>query len=257
MRCNSKKTDYFCFLGVNPLDDSGGEFTVEQLLREWDNEAIEVGYVSPLPAFYVRDAMRANQLFLEKMPISNPRLRPAPMLDLSLGTYETDIKTFAQRGIQAIRLAPNFHGCPITGQLAESFIRVLNKHGLDLLIASELEDPRFQPECLKIASLTLEQIMPLAACPLQGRVICNNFDPAWVEAAIRQLPANFYFDVAGFGKSAMAMEKLVEAAGTERLVFGSGRPVFYPHAAKDTLLNALMPARHVDEIIRGLPDNAP
>jgi len=244
--------DYFSFAGTYPFG-APGSFGFDQLLSEMSADGIGHSYVTDLGSAYLKDPTEANFVFVEKCRNYADRLTPLPVIDLSVNTFEKDIRELHDVfGIKGVRIAPNYHGYRLDADLSRRLVGLLSELRLMLFVAKELEDVRFQPACLGARALTLPDLEPLLGKKGELKIILNNFGPAEIAEQLPPYAVNVFFDVAAFGGSFYAMERLMEERSPSQFVFGSHLPFLYRAAALNNLRNSLLCPADVEAILKGI-----
>lgn len=243
--------DYFAFAGTFPFG-APGSLSIDKLLKEMDADGIDRGYVTEMGAAFLKEPTSANIGFVDRCSSHADRLHPLPIIDLGLDTFEDDLRRYHEDfDVKGIRIAPNCHGYAISEALAGRLLAALSELDLMLFVARELEDTRFQSECLGVTPLDFAGLAPLLEAESDVRIVLNNFGAAEIRGSSALGRANVYFDVAAFDKSFCAMEGLVEEHGPAQLVFGSHVPFLYRGAVLHNLRNSLLGEDDIQDILRG------
>ncbi|MBU0714890.1 MAG: hypothetical protein KJ964_06000 [Verrucomicrobia bacterium] len=245
-----KDIDYFVFIGTYPFGQPG-RYEINNLLDETATEGIVLSYASPMEALFARNIGAVNETFLKNLFRNKNRIRAVPILDLSTGTFVRDIRKYHRHfGIEALRIAPNYHGYVLNATLAEECIGLAAELALMVFIAKQVEDVRFQPPCLSVEALDLKDMMRATGAAPKTTIVLNGFLPHEI-AALERIPENVYFDVSAFDHTFGAMETVISKHGPKHFVYGSGRPFLYQGAVRHNLANSSLSSINVRTILDG------
>lgn len=245
-----KGIDYFVFIGTYPFGQPG-RYEINDLLDEMAAEGIGISYASPMEALFSRSAHEINEAFLKSLSGKGNRIRAVPILDLSTGTFERDIRKYQRHfGIEALRIAPNYHGYVLDAALAKECIGLAVELSLKIFVAKQTEDVRFQAPCLSVGALGLKDMMRVAGWARKTTIVLNGFYPHEI-AVLERIPENVYFDISAFDHTFGAMETVISKHGAKRFVYGSGRPFLYKGAVRHNLENSALGLRNVRTILDG------
>jgi predicted TIM-barrel fold metal-dependent hydrolase len=243
--------DYFAFAGEYPFGPPGA-FPLPELLRSMDRSGIDLCYVTGLASVFAKEPTAANWEFVADCASHADRLRPLPVIDLSLNVFEDDIRRLVEAfSIAGVRLQPNYHDYRIEPGQAERLMAVLGELDLALFLAREIEDLRFQPRCFGVEALTAADLAPLLACARTTPVVLNAFGAPEVMALAEDAGPNVFFDVSGFTGSFYEMERLARSEVGAQLVFGSHMPFLSDGTTRFNLEHSLLTPGEVGRILAG------
>ena len=249
-RLKVKGIDYFVFIGTYPFGQPGG-YKINDLFDEMAAEGIVLSYASPMEALFSRNIGVVNETFLKSLSGKENRIRAVPILDLSTGTFERDIREYQRHfGIEALRIAPNYHGYCLDDALVEKCLRLAAELSLKVFIAKQAEDVRFQSPCLSVGALDLQEILRVTGCTRKTTIVLNGFYPSEI-AALKRIPQNVCFDVSAFDHFFGTMENAISKHGAKHFVYGSGRPFLYHGAVRHNLENSSLSSMNVRKIFEG------
>ena len=148
------------------------------------------------------------------------------------GWEEELVRCRAKHKMPGIRLHPNYHGYKLNDAEFAECLRAAASVGLIVQIAVSMEDERVQHPSVRAADVDLTPLPGIMREIPSARVVLLNWFRAVKGELLGQLSATkrAWFDLAmveGVG----GIEKLVRAVPSERVLFGSHAPFFYPESA--------------------------
>lgn len=153
-----------------------------------------------------------------------------------------------------IRVHPNYHNYELNDPDFERLLRAAADRGLLVQIACWMEDERHHHPLMMVPSVDLGPLAALVARVPKARVVISNAfqTAARANPVLRALRASdrVALDFA-ITDSIFGLRYLIDAAGAERVVFGSYLPMFYIEAAELKMKEIDMTPAETDAILRG------
>jgi predicted TIM-barrel fold metal-dependent hydrolase len=153
-----------------------------------------------------------------------------------------------------IRVHPNYHAYTLEDPAFSKLLHVATERNLIVQIVAWMEDERTQIPALEAQPVYLLPLVSMLENMPQARVTVLN---GFVSLRSVQLPwdrlrrlDNLVFDISML-EQLMGVRVLVEAAGIERVVFGSYSPMFYFESASLKLREANLSAQQTAAILHG------
>lgn len=202
-----------------PLDET------EKLVAKMRSLRITTALAGTFEGIFHRDLTAANgRLAVECARF--PELIPVASIDPSLPGWERDL-TAAKT---VIRLHPGYHGYTLADPSFHELLVAAGEHGLLIQLTVALEDPRTQPELVRVPEVDLNPLpAAMAQAPAARVQLLNWKGRSPLLDALRLLP-NLSVDTA-LVDGTDAVATLVKTFGPERVLFGSHAPFLIPEAA--------------------------
>lgn len=164
------------------------------------------------------------------------RLIPFVVLNPAYAGWEKDLRwSYEVMGAKGLRLFPSWHNYRLSDSCCHDLIQAAAELGMIISIPQRIEDYRQRHWLLDTPDVSLADIAKaIAAHPNAKFLVTNAIGAGASDLVLRkdELPANYWIDICRpdvvYTKEA---ERLVEALGEERIVFGSGIPFNYPEPA--------------------------
>ena len=139
------------------------------------------------------------------------------------------LRCHERHGMPGVRLHPGYHGYRLNdGAFVELLGRAVEK-GMAVQIALGMEDERTQNPLMRVPRVDASVLKPVP----QSTVMLLNA-PLLGNTKELAHTGQVFFDIAMI-EGTGAVERLVEAAGADRVLFGSNFPLFYFEAAEGKL----------------------
>ncbi len=209
--------------------------TAEDILRLMDAAGIERALVSPLQGAFYRLCSEANEELSPGIAARADRLSLAAVINPCSPGWQDDLQAAQETmGAQAVRVIPSYHAYslsdPRMGELAEAAAGV----GLPVIVTLRLEDERGHPPAFQVPAAPAAGAARLAGEHPRMKTVISMARFGEIMALAPEMAglANLWTDIAGAQGPAMCVEKLAEAAGAGRLLFGTGLPLQYALPAR-------------------------
>ncbi len=177
-----------------------------------------------------RDLASVNQRLSEECA-KYKELIPVGTVNPEMTGWEVVLNQCAGKfGMPGVRLFPNYHGYSLESASFQKLLKLSERLGLFVQIASAMEDVRMQHPSVKVSDVDLSPLADAVKNAPKVRIQILNWKPRGLAfEALRKLP-QIRFDTARVdGTDGIA--KLVEAVGSERVLFSSHAPFLIPEAA--------------------------
>ena len=227
--------DACAYIGAYPFRRV--DFTsARELVERMDEYGISQAVVSSLPCVYYRDVTEGYDAFCEEIAPWRSRLIPAATGNPVYNCAMDDLERFARDGCREVRLYPLQHGYRLTDERAVRYLRRAAELSMAVALPLYLEDPRQQHILDVQDALSPQEIRDAAALAPETDFVLHN---AW-NLGYAQTLAPFassrtgavYYD---FGRCDClygdSLQKLIETAGAEHVLFATSQPLQYPDPA--------------------------
>jgi uncharacterized protein len=147
--------------------------------------------------------------------------------------WEEDLRRcHEQHRMPGIRLHPNYHGYRLDDQAFARLLENAVERRLVVQIAVRMEDERTHHPLMQVAAVDLRPLPAvLARFPAARVQILNaSFDPRDETLLVLARAGKIHFDFANV-ESVGGLGKMLQRFGSERVLFGSHFPLFYPESA--------------------------
>ncbi len=207
-----------------PLDDT------EKLVKKLRSLGVTKALAASFEGVFHRDLDTANARLVAECA-RFPELVPIGTVNPTLPGWERDLdRCAAEFRMPGIRLFPSQQGYALDSTLFARLLDRAAKAGLLVQITVTLEDVRTQPESLVTPDVDLAPLAEAMKQAPRARVQLLNLRPRASQVAALAAIPNLHFDTArADGSDGVA--SLVEAAGRERVLFGTHAPFLIPEAA--------------------------
>lgn len=217
-------------------------------LSAWD---VGVAYASRLEALWLENPHDANRLPMAHKAESGTEIRPAPVLDASLGSWmdELDRLQKAFPDLDLIRIHPTYHG--YTLDQAGPLLDALGKRKIVAQVIARVEDVRRHHRLAQVPDLPLAQAVEAARKHTGATILLSGANALPAPNKGATIPANLWADCSQIDGELVVAE-LLQGPWGERLVFGSNAPLFSLNSAFARVLVNLDDARAL-RILEGNP----
>jgi predicted TIM-barrel fold metal-dependent hydrolase len=170
------------------------------------------------------------------------RLVPFGTVNPTLPDWREDLRRcHEEHRMPGIRLHPNYHGYTLDDPRLAALLDEAARRSMLVQIAAAMEDDRTQHPLVRVPPVNLAPLEAIAARREAPRIVLLNvrLDPAG--APIRRLIATgrIWIDTAML-EGLSAVERVVAAIGSDRLLSGSHAPFYAPDAAPLKLREAAL-----------------
>ncbi len=202
-----------------PLDET------EKLVAKLRSLGITKALAGSYEGVFQRDLTSANTRLVEECA-RFPELVPVVSINPSKRGWEHDLDVAKT----AIRLHPGYHGYGLDHPGFADLLIAAAKRGLLVQLAVALEDPRTQPELMRVPEVDLSPLPAAMAKTPEAKVQLLNWKGrGTLTNTLRELP-NLSVDTA-LADGTDAVATLVKTFGAERISFGTHAPFLIPEAA--------------------------
>jgi predicted TIM-barrel fold metal-dependent hydrolase len=202
-----------------PLDET------EKLVTKLRSLGITKALAGSFEGVFHRDLTSANARLIEECA-RFPGLVPVLSVDPSKPGWERDLDAAES----AIRLHPGYHGYSLDHPGFAELLLASAERGLLIQLAVALEDPRTQPERMRVPEVDLTPLPEAMAKVPQAKVQLLNWKGRGaLTNALKAIP-NLSVDTA-LADGTNAVAALVKTFGPDRVLFGTHAPFLIPEAA--------------------------
>lgn len=207
-----------------PLDDPG------RLVAKLRSLGVTSAFAGTFEGLLHRDLSAANAR-LASVCSDHPELNAVGAINPALPGWEDDLHRCASlHGMPGIRLHPNYHGYRLDEPCFHRLLDEVVKAGVFVQLAVSMEDTRTQSALAAVPDVDLAALPAVLARTKTVRVQLLNYKPRGpLLPTLTALP-NLFFDTA-LADGTDAVASLIDAAGPDRVLFGSHAPFLIPEAA--------------------------
>ncbi|MHC5036459.1 MAG: amidohydrolase family protein [Planctomycetota bacterium] len=208
----------------------------EGLLALMDRAGIDRAAVASVPSVFYRNAAAGNGDLLAQTAPHGKRLLPLVTLDPTYPGWEADLQgAIGNPRVAGVRVYPNHHGIPVEGEPMKALALRLAEESLPLFLAVQFEDWRQRHRLDTVPNLLGETVRFLIRETESLKVVVTNADVPLIQEIFYGLTeaqkGRVWFDNAFlWGPPAQELQKLVNAIGASRFVFGTHMPFRIPEA---------------------------
>jgi len=208
---------------------------LDALLRAMDALGVARAVVSSLSAVHFLDPQDGNEALVRCCAAHRDRLVPFAVLRPNFAGWAADLATcLDERGMKGIVLHPNYHGVALTDPALGPLMDEAARRGVPVCVQAALEDVRRQFHPARVDDVPAPAIGALAkACP-DTTVVALGLKFGQPEQMGNPLPANLFFDTSNY-ETLGDLEHAADRFGAEKILLGSGFPLFNPRANVDKL----------------------
>lgn len=189
---------------------------------------IQRACLASLHAAFYADPQQGNAELLPQV-VGDDFFLPVGVINPSLHNWrDTLARCVEEYGCRLVRLLPSYHLYSLADGFVADFLAEANRRRLVVTIAKRLEDERMHPLLMKVPGVENSDIIALAQRYPHPLLILSAY-----LAEIKELAAaspQLYFDIA-YAETMNTMQRLTEGVTTDRLLFSTHTPFFYPEAA--------------------------
>jgi len=225
-----------------PLDETG------KLVAKLRSLGITKALAGSFEGTFHRDLTSANARLAGECA-RFPELVPVASVDPSKPGWERDLATASS----AVRLHPGYHGYGLDHPGFADLLVAASERGLLVQLAVALEDPRTQPERMRVPEVDLGPLAAaLAKAPSAKVQLLNWKGRGTLTNTLKAIP-NLSVDTA-LADGTDAVASLVKTFGPERVLFGTHAPFLIPEAALVRVHEADLDAAALVAVVRGNAD---
>lgn len=220
--------------------------TPEGLLALMDRAGIAQACVSSASAICYRNSHAGNEEMWEALtPAPLPggegnghgeRLIPFAVINPAYAAWEKDLRWCAEvMGAKGVRIYPTWHQYKLTDGVAHALADAAAELGMVVSVPQRVEDVRQRHWLLDTPDVNLNEFAALAAAHPQTNFLVSNAAGVGGSDFVTKradMPANYWVDMCRPDVVyTQELERLVEALGDDRIVFGACLPFCYPEPA--------------------------
>jgi predicted TIM-barrel fold metal-dependent hydrolase len=222
-----------------PLDET------EKLVAKLRSLGITKALAGSYEGVFHRDLSAANARLAGECS-RFPEFVPVASINPSTSGWVRDLEAART----AIRLHPGYHGYGLDHPGFADLLLAAAERGLLVQLAVALEDPRTQPELMRVPEVDLSPIAEAMAKEPKAKVQLLNWKGrGTLTNTLRVLP-NLFVDTA-LADGTDAVATLVKTFGPERVLFGTHAPFLIPEAALLRVHEAGLAEEDERAILRG------
>ncbi|MBL8176915.1 MAG: amidohydrolase family protein [Bryobacterales bacterium] len=210
--------------------------TAAELLQLMDRASIEAALVSSAAAIAYRNAQPANEDLASGIRPHASRLLGCAVVNPAYAGWREDLAACHENlGMRALRLYPRWHGYKLTDPDCLDLVRQAATRGMIVTIPLRVEDRRQQSWLVDIPDVPADEIAALLRAVPQAKFVLLNgsgYTATILGKPANGLPANYAVDICLL-RTELDDEigTLIDTLGPHRVLFGTGMPFHFPHAA--------------------------
>ena len=207
--------------------------SASELLRQMDGHGIDKALVASLHGLFYKDAHEANRELARELRRRRDRLVPCAVLNPTYRGWRQDLKQCREDwGMPVLRLVPDYHGYrlgdPVAAEIAEAALDLTMR----VALCGRIVDARGRHRLDPGREAAGDEVAAFVRRFPKASFLMLNFADAPGKRRWDTPPC--YFDVVRFvAGGGRRLPSLIEAYGTDRLLFGSTLLLRY---ARPTLL---------------------
>jgi predicted TIM-barrel fold metal-dependent hydrolase len=212
------------------------EHTPATLVAQLAENGIEEACVSHLGAVFRPDPTPANAELI-RLVRRTPTLHPVPIIHPFLANWREQLAAGQREpAVRAVKILPAHHNFRLTPKRLEDFMAALADAGLKLVLGVRLEDERHKYFALRIKGVPMAPIGRFLEHFSAHHILVSG---AYLSELEKLAPghANFSAEIA-FCDWYKSVERLLRTFPAERLMLGTGTPLFSTRAGVDKLRRA-------------------
>jgi len=184
--------------------------------------------VASLHAVFYADPQQGNSEHLPQV-VGDDFFLPVGTINPALYNWRATLARCVEAyGCRIVRLLPNYHMYNLAAPFVDDFLAEAQRRQVTVAIVKRLEDERMHPLLMKVPGVDNGEITALAQRYPYPLIVLSAYLPEIKELA--SASNQLYFDLA-FAETMNTMQRLTEAVPSERLLFSTHTPFFYPEAA--------------------------
>jgi uncharacterized protein len=211
---------------------------LDALLKGMDRYGIERSVVSSLTAVHFLNPQDGNDELARQIARHRDRLVLFAVIRPNFALFEEDLaRCFDEYDIGGVILYPNYHEFSLLDPAVAPVMSEAQRRGAPVCVQAGLEDVRRQFRPYKTPDVDAREIGEFARLYPETTVIALGLKFGQPELMGEPLPSNLYFDTSNY-ESMESLEAAVPRFGSDRILFGTGFPLFNQLANVDKLRTA-------------------
>ncbi len=200
--------------------------TGDSILKLMDRAEIDKACVSSASAIMYKNSQAGNEELLEEIEPHRDRLIPFAVLNPAYAAWERDLQWCQEvLGAKGVRLYPPYDMYGLDDDCCHELIEAATELGMLISIPITAHDLRQRHWLVEVAPVACNDIAKLVAAHPDARFIIlqGSFAGSDLVQKVDELPANYWLEMSCmdplYGKE---LQRVKDALGAERLVFGTG-----------------------------------
>ncbi len=209
--------------------------SAEDLVRLMDKAGIDRAAVSPLAGVFYKNCQEANEELFFGIGKNADRLMLVAAINPTYPGWEKDLARSREvLSAVGVRLFPNYHGYELSRPEVGALCERAGEYGIPIFVSLRLQDERHHPTAFKVPAVPYTSVAELARAHPNTRFVLSMGRFGEIAAALKETAqtANLLADVAGVQGPSRCMRRLINEAGSERLLFGTELMLQYPLCAR-------------------------
>ncbi len=214
-----------------PVKDAVG------LLPAMDKAGVSASVVTPINSIFYKDCLAGFRETVSQIGESS-RLFPLAVVNPDFPGWEDDLISMIDVGAVGIRLFPNYHAYSLLSEEVAHLINISSQASLPVVITFRVQDERSHHWLAKVPPLDSKSVSRAISNGKGARFILSSATWGELEALADIIDdSETLIEISHLKGPIFAVEKLCERFGTDRIIYGSGFPMWY---FESTLLRVTM-----------------
>lgn len=221
--------------------------TACEILRQMDNNGIDVAVVSSLNSVLYTDPHDGNIELIEEVSRHSGRFIPLAVLNPGYPGWEHDLEECISYGFRGIRLYPQYHNYALTDDECLRLVKKASEENLVVSIPVRLRDGRGRHWMDSARDIEFEELERFAEESCGAKIVVLEARGVINSKLIKH--PNIYFEISRMNAALGEIDKLIELIGDSRIVFGSGFPLKYATSAILKMKLIQKPGETIEKIL--------
>lgn len=231
--------------------------SVDALLALMDEYGIACAVAGPVPGITYRNCHAANEELseiLQAHPSARERLLQAAVLNPMYPGLEEDFRRCVEdMQCAALKLYPNYHGYQCWRSECVDLCKWAAERGIPVLVVVRVEDERFHHWKMLIPATPVGDVLKLVERVPEGTFVLVSGNSSETDAFLSATAgaANCLVETSYVKSPYNAIEALVNAQGSDRLLMGTHMPFVYPAPGIEKITRAKVAEEVKAQILGG------
>lgn len=206
--------------------------TAEGVIAKLDKAGIDMAAVSSMNAIFYKDTQQGNEELMEEIKQYKDRFIPFAIINPVYTGWEKDfLRCVDDLGMKGLELYPYYHQYKLTDEPAVKLLKMAGDKGIPVHLPCAVENIRQRHWMDTLENLSINEVeQALTLAPKTDFIISNGPTLSYsqrLKNVSDTREGRVYYDFARVDVFESNLEKLIEAAGIDRVVFGSQAPFQY------------------------------
>lgn len=233
--------------------------TLEERMKQMDEKGIDIACVSSLNAIFYRDAQSGNEELVQEMKLSadySKRFIPFCIINPMYPGWEKDfdicVNDFSMKGLE---LYPAYHNYSLNDPQVSRLLMMAQQKKIPVLLPCAIENLRQRHYMDTKEDLNPDDVVKMAQNFKELDIIISN-GPTPVFASklsetVKQRTGRIFYDYTRVELLNSTIDRFVEKAGVDNVVFGTASPMQYVETQYSKLYNSKLSEDDKNKILSG------